>query len=120
MLIKRFVIPGRYDRVLFLNMDEVYGALIHDAAEDDPLCILYLKDGGRIPISWAVHAEEITQFFAQQMQEDGRVGIPVDEAVWAAYQRLSPGEQQAMQVLLDGLLTRYYQEKGLLLGARAC
>lgn len=52
----------------------------------------------------------IASRFEEKPGQDS-IGIPiVDERVWAAYQQLSPAEQQAMQVLLSGMLTRYIQK----------
>ena len=45
---------------------------------------------------------------------ESMVGIPVDATTHAAYQSLPPAEQTAMQVLLGGMVTRYYQKIGLL------
>ena len=43
--------------------------------------------------------------------EESHIDIPIDETTWAAYEQLPPAEQQAMQVLLGGMLTRYCQQK---------
>lgn len=48
----------------------------------------------------------------EEMPEHDNVWIPVDETVFAAYQQLPPAEQQAMQVVLGGMVTRYLQQHG--------
>ena len=45
--------------------------------------------------------------------EQERIGIPVTDDAYAFYQTLPSAEQQAMLVLLGGMLTRYCQEKGM-------
>ena len=45
---------------------------------------------------------------------ESMVGIPVDATTYAAYQSLPPAEQAAMQVILGGMVTRYYQKIGLI------
>lgn len=51
-----------------------------------------------------------SRFEEEPVQKEGRVGIPVDETVWAAYHSLPLVEQQAIQVLLRGMMTRYFQQ----------
>mgnify|MGYP001567896727 CR=1 FL=1 len=50
-----------------------------------------------------------------QPPEQGSIGIPVNAEVWAAYHAFPPEEQAALQVLLSGMIARYYnlQERHL-------
>ena len=47
--------------------------------------------------------------------EQERIGIPVAVDAYAFYQTLPSDEQQAMQVLLGGVIKRYYQQQGKIL-----
>ena len=47
----------------------------------------------------------------EEVLNQATIGIPVDETVWAAYQRFSPEEQTALQILLGAMVTRHYQQE---------
>ena len=51
----------------------------------------------------------IASRFEEELEQDS-IDIPVNATAYAAYQALPPAEQQAMQVLLSGMLTRYFQK----------
>ena len=53
----------------------------------------------------------IASRFAPEPEQE-RIGIPVTDDAYAFYQTLPPAEQQAMQVLLGGVIKRYYQQQG--------
>ena len=64
MAIKQFVCTGvRHDAVIYVETDDILGAYLQDAGEDNPACELWLRGVGRVEISWAAHATDLHAFF---------------------------------------------------------
>ena len=62
------------------------------------------------------HFIAIASRFEEELEQDS-IDIPVDATAYAAYRALSSAEQQALDVLLGGMITRYYQKRE---GCPAC
>ena len=64
MAIKQFVTRGpQVAAVIYIETDDILGAYIEDAREDNPACELWLRGVGRIEVSWGAHAADLHAFF---------------------------------------------------------